>query len=81
MLVQAGNTWRDTKGGLLGAVETAVARNAFAHGSKSLDARAVRRLADAGAAGKRVGSAVTLTIDDLMEHRSRLKSILRAGGL
>ena len=81
LLTRNGKSWTDTRGGQRGLVQTAVTRNAFAHGSRSLDAQAARRLAAAGVTGRSAGDPVTLTIRQVHEHRSRLKSLLRAGGL
>lgn len=81
LLTYNNKAWRNTLGGLAGAVETAVMRNAFAHGSRSIDAGAARRLMAAGSTARAVGAPVTLTFDELLQHRSRLKSLLRAGGL
>jgi hypothetical protein len=53
--------WTDVTGGLAGAVELAVVRNAIAHGSRTIHAAARARLLAAGARVNPVGSAVTLT--------------------
>ena len=50
-----GCDWRDVEGGLAGAVEVAVTRNAFAHGSRTIDTSARTRLLDAGARTRPVG--------------------------
>ena len=68
------------KGGLAGAVEVAVVRNAFAHGSRSIDVQAQARLLKAGAPTRPVGSTMTLTYDELHEFRTRLKSLLNESG-
>jgi hypothetical protein len=73
--------WTDVDGGLGGAVEVAVARNAFAHGSRTIDAAARTRLFDAGARMRPAGSAVTLTYVELREFRGRLQSLLNASGI
>ena len=73
--------WTAVKGGLAGAVEVAVVRNAFAHGSRLLDAAAERRLMKAGAPTKRAGTVVTLTYDELRTFRARLLSLLNTGGV
>jgi hypothetical protein len=70
--------WTDVDGGLGGAVEVAVARNAFAHGSRTIDAAARTRLFAVGARIRPIGSAVTLTYAELREFRSRLQSLLNA---
>ena len=73
--------WTAVKGGLAGAVEVAVVRNAFAHGSRVIDAAAERRLMKAGAATRGAGSAVTLTYEELRAFRARLLSLLNIGGV
>lgn len=81
LLSANGRDWTDVKGGLAGAVETAVARNAFAHGSRTLDAAARTRLLAAGARMKPAGSPFTLTYAELRVFRTRLLSLLKAGGI
>jgi len=73
--------WQEVLDGFAGAVETAVIRNAFAHGSRSIDDGSSRRLLAAGATPRAAGDAVTLNFEELLQHRSRLKSLLRTGGL
>jgi hypothetical protein len=73
--------WTDVDGGLGGAVEVAVARNAFAHGSRTIDAAARTRLFAAGAHIRPAGSAVTLTYAELREFRGRLQSLLNSSGI
>ena len=79
LLEHAGAEWTDVKDGLPGAVELAVARNAFAHGTRTTDARAAKRLNDAGIRGRKTGTPVTLDYEQLVVFRSRLLSLLRAG--
>ena len=81
MLASAGRDWSEVKGGLAGAVEVAVVRNAFAHGSRAIDAAAETRLFDAGAKTPSAGSRVTLTYGDLREFRARLLSLLNTSGI
>jgi hypothetical protein len=76
-----GRDWSDVKGGLAGAVEVAVVRNAFAHGSRAIDASAQSRLLAAGARTRPPGSRVTLTYAELGEFRARLLSLLNEGGI
>jgi hypothetical protein len=76
-----GRGWTDVDGGLPGAVETAVVRNAFAHGARTLDAEARARLRKAGAQMGPEGAPVTLTYSELHMYRERLKSLLNAGGI
>jgi hypothetical protein len=58
-----------------------VVRNAFAHGSRTLDAEARTRLLKAGAPVGPDDAPVTLTYTQLHEYRERLKSLLNAGGI
>jgi hypothetical protein len=81
LLIANGRDWTDVEGGLAGAVETAVVRNAFAHGSRTLDAEARTRLLKAGAPVGPDDAPVTLTYTQLHEYRERLKSLLNAGGI
>lgn len=81
LLVANGRDWDDVKDGLAGAVEVAITRNAFAHGSRTIDALARTRLLRAGARTRPAGSRVTLTHAELREFRDRLKSLLNAGGI
>ena len=73
--------WTDVDGGQGGAAEVAVARNAFAHGSRTIDAAARARLFAAGARVGPAGSAVTMTYAELREFRGRLQSLLNASGI
>ena len=73
--------WSEVKGGLAGAVEVAVVRNAFAHGSRTIDPPARARLLAAGARTRPVGSVVTLPYSQLREFRARLLSLLNAAGI
>src|SRR4051794_25483101 len=59
--------WSEVEGGLAGAVEVAVVRDAFAHGSRTIDSLARARLLAAGARTRPVGSAVTLPYTDQRE--------------
>ena len=81
LLSANGRDWTDVKGGLAGAVETAVVRNAFAHGSRTVDAAARTRLLAAGAQTRPVGARVTLTYGELQQFRGRLLSLLNKGGI
>ena len=75
-----GRDWSDVKGGLAGAVEVAVARNAFAHGARTIDASAQSRLLAAGARTRPPGSRVTLTYAE-EKFRARLLSLLNEDGI
>lgn len=81
LLSASGCDWSKVSGGLAGAVEIAVTRNAFAHGSRTLDAEARARLIDAGATPRPVGARVSLTYAELRKFRARLLSLLNAGGI
>lgn len=81
LLRAAGADWSDVKGGLAGAVEVAVVRNAFAHGTRTIDASAHARLFAAGAKTRAVGSRVTLPYPQLRGYRNRLIALLAAGGV
>jgi hypothetical protein len=81
LLQAADRTWEDVAGGEAGAVEVAVVRNAFAHGSRVIDAPAEQRLRRAGATHRIAGDPVLLTYDDVRLFRERLRSLLNAGGL
>jgi hypothetical protein len=73
--------WSVVKGGLAGAVEVAVVRNAFAHGSRTVDAAARARLFSAGAKTRPVGARITLPYPHLRGYRNRLLELLAAGGV
>ena len=72
--------WTHVTGGLAGAVEVAVIRNAFAHGSRSIDIRAQERLLRAGAPTRPAGPTMKLTYDELRVFRARLRSLLSKSG-
>jgi len=71
----------DVEAAFSGAVEVAVVRNAFAHGSRTVDQPARARLLAAGARTRPVGSVVTLPYSQLREFRARLLSLLNAAGI
>jgi hypothetical protein len=79
LLTSAGKTWADVVGNKAGAVEAAVMRNAYAHGTRVLSQGSVNRLGAVGLSGA-VGASVTLRYEDLMTYRSRLLSLLNVGG-
>ena len=81
LLSAVGRDWTDVKGGLAGAVETAVTRNAFAHGSRQLDAAARTRLLKAGARIPPEGARIVLGYAELREFRGRLLDLLNVGGI
>lgn len=81
LLQEAGSNWAAVRDGDWGVVEVAVVRNAFAHGTRCIDAGAAKRLTDAGAPSRSDGSRVSLTYDELRTFRGRLISLLNEGGL
>jgi hypothetical protein len=81
LLVAAGSSWDAVDDGLAGAVEVAVVRNTFAHGSRQVDRASARRLAAAGATALSEGDPVTLGYRTLKNYRRRLKLLLNASGL
>jgi hypothetical protein len=81
LLQQAGSDWTAVKDGEGGAVEVAVVRNAFAHGTRRVDTTASKRLSAAGAPRRPDGAQVSLTYDELRTYRARLAGLLNEGGL
>jgi hypothetical protein len=77
LLASNSKSWSHVHGGLAGAVEVAVVRNAFAHGTRRIDGLGSRRLAANGSPQRRAGSPVALSYEELREYRDRLRSILR----
>lgn len=73
--------WSSVFEGESGAVEVAVVRNAFAHGTRLIDNAAEGRLAAAGAPPRASGDAVSLAYEELRQYRDRLRSLLRVGGV
>ena len=76
LLDAASRPWTDVRGGLAGAVEVAVVRNAFAHGSRTINEQAAKRLVAAGVESRPCGSPVNLTYVHLRGYRARLLSLL-----
>ncbi|GAA5017988.1 hypothetical protein GCM10023258_04520 [Terrabacter aeriphilus] len=76
-----GRDWTGVFEGEGGAVEVAVVRNAFAHGTRVIDSAAEARLVAAGASPRTAGDAVSLTYEELRVYRDRLRSLLRTGGV
>lgn len=82
LLAAQGRSWADgVLDGHAGAVEVAVVRNAFAHGTRVIDEHAARRLQKAGAPERVLGDAVNLSYQELRLFRERLRSLLNTGGL
>ncbi len=81
-LLQAeGRDWGDVMDGQAGAVEVAVARNAFAHGTRRMDARDEKRSRAAGLTTLRTGDRLTLEYEVLQRYRARLRSLMNYGGI
>ena len=80
LLAANGQDWSLVHGGRGGAVEVAVARNAYAHAAHLVDAKAEARLAAAGSARWTAGARVELQVTDVIEFRTRIWSLLRYGG-
>ena len=76
LLALNSKSWSQVRGGKPGAVEVAVLRNAFAHGTRRIDGPGSRRLALYGAPERHPGSPVSLAYQDLREYRDRLRSLL-----
>jgi hypothetical protein len=74
-------SWSDLEAGLSGAVEVAVVRNAFAHGTQVIDTAAEDRLAAAGVTTLSAGTIVSLDYDRLQTYRERLRRLLNLGGI
>jgi hypothetical protein len=81
LLENASRDWPDVFGGKAGAVEVAVVRNAFAHGTRRVDSQGSRRLDLTGAPSRRVGGSVSLGYEEVGEFRDRLRSLLRVAGV
>lgn len=81
LLTGNGLGWADVDGGLAGAVEAAVTRNAFAHAQRRIDERAAARLVAVGLQRPAAGDRITLDYPDLRRHRKVLRSLLNQGGL
>lgn len=81
LLVANKRDWTDVLDGKAGAVELAVVRSAFAHGTRTVDASGEARLLAAGAPALSAGDRVTLTYREVIRYRDRLKSLLRFGSV
>jgi len=81
LLSANGRSWTNVLDGEAGAVEVAVIRNAFAHGSRLVDEAGEARLRKAGPALYSSGDRVVLGYDQLCKLRVRLRGILRYGGI
>lgn len=81
LLASASGTWDQVLDGLAGAVEVAVVRNTYAHGTRVIDPAASTRLVEAGGPELAAGSSIAITYEDLQGYRARLKSLLRVGSV
>lgn len=81
LLEVSGYDWSAVQDGEAGAVEVAVVRNAFTHGTRAIDKASAARLAKAKAPKRVVGEPVSLSYEEVVLYRSRLRSLLNAGGL
>lgn len=81
LLAAAGSSWEQVDGGRAGAVEAAVARNAYAHGVRELDQLAAKRLRRGGAGEHQPGERIELGYKTLQRHRRTLRLLLTAGGI
>jgi len=81
LLASNGKTWKDVEGGKAGAVELAITRNAFAHGTREIEPWTASRLNSAGRQSRPAGYPVTLDYAQLKAYRKTLRSLLEAGGL
>ncbi len=80
LLAITGETWDSVKEGVAGAVEVAVVRNAYAHGTRRIDQSAENRLRAVGKAQPSAGDPVAMDYAALKNFRARLRSLLHAGG-
>ena len=81
LLSANGRAWTEVLHGKPGAVELAVVRNAFAHGTRTVDPIGEARLLASGAPARSAGDSVTLTYTEVVRYRDRLKSLLRLGAV
>jgi hypothetical protein len=81
LLATTGATWDSLKDGLAGAVEVAVVRNAYAHGSRRIDQSGARRLRNVRTTHPRKGDLVVLDYATLKVFRGRLRALMDVGGV
>ena len=79
LLEAASASWTDVPGDRAGAVEVAVVRAAFAHGTRRVDRSGARRLEQAGVHHRPEGSPVTLSYEDVRDFRECLRKLLNLG--
>lgn len=80
LLAAAGANWDQVPGGKLGVIEVSVMRNLFAHGAREFDGRSAKRIGSDGDHPRRAGDIVTISYEETIEYRNRLKNLLSAGG-
>ena len=81
LLRAADKSWEQVEGNRAGAVEVSVMRNLFAHGALAVDGRSVKRLQSVGLHRFNIGDPVTITFEETLDYRNRLKSLLTLGGV
>jgi hypothetical protein len=81
LLATTGSTWDSLEEGLAGAVEVAVFRNAYAHGSRRIDASAANRLQDVGITTPARRDLVPLDYPTVKRLRGRLRELMNLGGV
>ncbi len=81
LLTAARRDWGAVDGGYAGVVEIAVARNVISHGNDGVDEKALARLAKAGSSAWALADPIRLDYETLAAYRTRLASLLRAGGV
>lgn len=79
LLAQAKTDWSAVDGGLVGAVEVAVYRNAVAHGEQWITAAVALRLHNAGSTEPLQDLPITLDYEHLARMRTRMVELLNAG--
>jgi hypothetical protein len=81
LLATTGSRWDSVKGGVAGAVEVAVVRNAYAHGVRRIDEPAENRLQAAGKTDAKAGDLVALDYATVKVFRGRLRGLMSLGGI
>ena len=81
LLATTGSTWDVLKGGVAGAVEVAVVRNAYAHGGRRIDESAANRLRAVGMTSPARRDLVALDYATLKAFRGRLRTLMDPGGV
>jgi hypothetical protein len=81
LLATTGSTWGALKEGVAGAVEVAVVRNAYAHGSRRVDESAARRLRAVGMTSPALGDLIVLDYTTVKVFRGRLRTLMDRGGV